>query len=155
MEIPQDAGLPKKPAAGLNESVQVYDVTRTKNPVARLTGNYSFEDLNIPNGIQCDWRFQPEATGLSVYGHLSGLLEVECARCLEPFSVPMNLRLEERFVFESMTETPDRERELQADDFYETLDDEGALDLKDLAHQFLILESVNHTVCQRPQCEFT
>ena len=85
---------------------------------------------------------------------MQGCLVLECARCLEPYPVPVDLRIDERFVYEDSLASREKERELQSDDFYETLDEAGELDLKDLAHQFLILESLNHPNCQRPECRF-
>lgn len=136
------------------ERIKVTEVTRGKNPTQRVTGCYEFDDLKTEGAITCNWRLQPELVGLSVHGNINGTMLLECARCLEPYQVPIALEIHERYVFSDSLASSEKERELQADDFYETVDEEGELDLKDLAHQFLILESIEHPNCERPECRF-
>jgi uncharacterized metal-binding protein YceD (DUF177 family) len=136
------------------ERIKVLEVSRQKHPVTQLEAHYSFADIKTDGPVLCHWRFHKEHVGLTVYGELQGCLLLECARCLEPYQVPVDLQVNERFVFEDSLTSKDKERELQSDDFYEVLDEEGELDLKDLAQQFLILESLNHPNCQRPGCRF-
>lgn len=136
------------------ERVKVLDVSRQKHPVTDLQGQYHFADIKTDGSVQCHWRFHKEHVGLTVSGEIKGSLILECARCLEPYQVPFDLQVDERFVFEESLTSKDKERELQSDDFYEVLDEEGELDLKDLAQQFLILESLNHPNCERPECRF-
>lgn len=136
------------------ERIKVTEVSRGKNPTTRVTGRYEFDDLKTEDLVVCDWRLQPELVGMSVHGSMKGVMLLECARCLEPYQVPVDLEIHERYVFKASLELSEKERELQADDFYETLDEEGYLDLKDLAHQFLILESIEHPNCERPECSF-
>lgn len=149
MDSPHEAASPEQSV----ERLKVVAVTRGKNPTTRLSGSYEFEDLKTEGPVTCHWRFQPELVGLSVYGDVQGVVTQECARCLEPYQVLLKLDIQERYVFADSLEQAEKERELQADDFYEVLDEEGELDLKDLAHQFLILELANYPNCERPNCE--
>jgi uncharacterized metal-binding protein YceD (DUF177 family) len=150
MENPQDATASENSL----ERVKVVAATRGKNPVTRLEGSYEFEDLKTDGPVFCDWRFQPELVGLTVHGRIQGVMKLECDRCLEPYTVPVSLEVHERYVFKSSLTRQEKERELQSDDFYEVVDEEGELDLKDLAFQFLTLESLGHPHCERPECGF-
>ncbi len=150
MENPHEAIPPEASV----ERLKVIEATRGKNPVSRLAGHYHFDTLKTEEGVSCKWRLQPEPVGLSVHGQVRGVLVLECARCLEPYTLPLELVVDERYVFQASLEQPDKERELHADDFYETLDEDGELDLKDLAYQVLLLELENHPNCERPECRF-
>jgi uncharacterized metal-binding protein YceD (DUF177 family) len=79
---------------------------------------------------------------------------LECARCLELFPVPVSLELNEHYVFDRFVDPYEKEKELSAEDFYEVVSEEGDLDLSDLAHQFLILEVEEHSLCGRMECHF-
>lgn len=136
------------------ERIRVVDVTRGMNPTKQVLGHYEFDDLKTTGPIDCNWRLQAEPVGLSVRGEINGVMVLECARCLDSYDLPLNLKIQERYVFNDSLESSDKERELHDDDFYETVDEEGELDLKDLAHQFLILESAEHPNCERPECRF-
>lgn len=124
----------------------------SRTPVLKLHGSYTFDDLKTVEPVSCDWEVRQEVAGLSVRGHLSGVVTLECARCLEPFDIPVEVDLDERYVLDRYVETTERERELQAEDFYEVVEEEGELDLKDLAHQFLVMETAELTTCGRPDC---
>ena len=121
----------------------------------RFQGEYLFEDLPSDGPLHVDWTIQPEAAGLSVHGKLTGVLSLECARCLTPYKVLLDMPIDERYVFSSFTEDFGKEKELLAEDFYETADEEGLLDLKDIARQFLLMEVENHPLCGTADCRFT
>lgn len=136
------------------ERLKVVEITRGKNPVTRLVGRYEFDDLKTDGPVACTWRLQSEPVSLTVYGQVQGVMRLECVRCLEPYALPVALEVQERYVFQDSLAGREKERELQSADFYEVVDEEGELDLKDLAHQFLILESLEHPNCERPECGF-
>lgn len=139
-------------------SVDVLDVKKFLNhreALLKLEGQYTYEDLKTPEPVKCAWEIRQEVVGLSVKAHLTGLVEQECARCLEPFEVSVDAKIDERYVLNRYIDTSERERELQAEDFYESVDEEGTLDLKDLAHQFLIIETAQQPTCGRAECSFT
>jgi len=141
-------------AKQINERVKVSDVVRNPKAFSNLQGSYTFEDLKTEGPLACEWSIQPETTGLNIRGHLKGTMELECVRCLEPFPVPVNVELDEHYVFDRYVDTSEKEKELQSEDFYEVVNEEGHLDLKDLAHQFLILEAENQPACGRSECRF-
>lgn len=136
------------------DRLKVSDVVRNHKTATRFRGNYTFEDLKTAGDMSCDWSIQSETAGISIHGKLNGIMELECGRCLEPYQVPVNMEIDERYVFGSFVELHEKEKELQSDDFFEVVDEEGELDLKDLVHQFLILESESQPACGRPECRF-
>ncbi len=134
-----------------SDVLKVSDVAQGRLAL-RFKGQYTFDDLQTADDVECDWQVQPETAGLSVRGDLRGTLQLECARCLAVFPVPVAMTINERYVFNHYVDPYGREKELQVEDFFEVVDEEGELDLKDLAHQFLILESANQSTCGRPEC---
>lgn len=150
MESSQDISKPQQ----ANERVKVADVVRNPKAFSKIQGHYTYDDLKTQGPIDCDWSVQPEATGLSIYGKIQGTMELECVRCLEPYPVPVDMEIDERYVFDKYVDSYEKEKELQSEDFYEVVNEEGYLDLKDLAHQFLILEAENQPACGREECRF-
>jgi uncharacterized metal-binding protein YceD (DUF177 family) len=121
----------------------------------RLKRDYMLDDVPTKEPIACSWLIYPRSTGLTVIGNVKADLSLECIRCLTPYSVPLSLELEEEYMFSRFTEeSQGKEKELQADDFYETIDENGVLDLRDLLRQFLLLEAENHAYCGREDCHF-
>ncbi|HEY9746845.1 MAG TPA: YceD family protein [Oculatellaceae cyanobacterium] len=136
-------------AAGI---LRIKPFLNSRTSVLRLEDQYVYEDLKTDGPVICEWEIRQETAGLRVHGHVSGTVMLECARCLEEFPVPVAVALDERYVLERYVDTTERERELQAEDFFETIREDGELDLQDLAHQFLILETAEHSVCGRAEC---
>jgi len=57
-------------------------------------------------------------------------------------------------MFSSFNETSGKEKELFNDDFFETVDENGTLDLRDFVRQFLVMEAESHEYCNREDCSF-
>lgn len=135
-------------------TVKVLDVVQGRHGQQRaeLHGDYEYEDIKTEGPISCDWQIVPQGVGLNVSGHLQGTLILDCARCLEPYTVPIDLDIRERYVFDQYVEHSGREKELTSTDYFDVVDEYGELDLKDLAHQFLVLEADTHSNCGDAGC---
>src|SRR5688572_30663795 len=83
------------------DRVKVSDLVRERSGVNRFHGDYRYEDLKTDGAISADWQAQPVTAGVSVQGSLHGSLLLDCARCLEPYTVPVDLQIDERYVFDS------------------------------------------------------
>jgi uncharacterized metal-binding protein YceD (DUF177 family) len=150
MEPPQET----PPSAAGNERLNIPDLMHNRNAVTRFSSDYLYDDLKTEGPVHCKWSFSPEIAGFSVFGHVAATLTRECVRCLEPYHVPVQVEIEERYVFDRFVARSEKEKELQSEDFYEVIKEDGELDLKDLAHQWLVLESENHSLCGRAECHF-
>lgn len=117
-------------------------------------GHYTFDDIATEGPMICDWKIGPETAGFSIHGDIKGVMSLECARCLAPYPVPVALEIDEQYVYDSYVDPYEREKELSPEDFFEVVSEAGELDLKDLVHQFLILESANHSACGQVECGF-
>ena len=140
------------------DTLKVMDVlharTSPNQEGLRFEGHYRFDDLQTEGDAICAWRIRPEGVGLSIKGHLTARVEMECVRCLARYTVPMDLEIDEKYVFDDYIDHSERERELTSEDFFEVIDQQGELDLKDLVHQLLILESASHETCGGEHCHY-
>lgn len=159
---PPDADDPSdsQALAASTDTLKIADLLRklslSHNPADNLFhGEYQFEDIPGDGLFHVNWTIKPGAAGIILHGKLTGVLALECDRCLTPYTVDVDLDIDERYVFSSFTEDFGKEKELLADDFYETTDEEGVLDLKDIARQFLLMEVENHPLCGTADCRFT
>src|SRR5690606_11758888 len=132
---------------GLMDTVKALDVVQGRQQGVELHGEYRYEDVPTEGTVACDWQLSSGGVRLNVKGRLHARLVLECARCLGSYTVPVDVNIRERYVFDSYVEHGSREREITADDYYETVDEYGELDLKDLAHQFLVMEAEAHQTC--------
>jgi uncharacterized metal-binding protein YceD (DUF177 family) len=136
------------------EFLNISELMHNRNALTRFPGVYSYDDIKTDGAVRCDWKFDVEAAGFTAHGVLNATLDQECARCLEAYQVPVSLEIDERFVLDSFVDRSEKEKELSAEDFYEVVKADSELDLKDLAHQWLVLESENHPLCGRAECRF-
>lgn len=133
------------------DTIKVSDLIQRGS--TRIEGDYGYDDFPTEGPVHVAWEIAPATAGLTVHGKLDGIMRLTCDRCLGEFPVPADLTIDERYVFESYVDPFEREKELQAQDFFEVVSEQGVLDLKDLAYQFLILESANHPTCGRADCD--
>jgi len=115
---------------------------------------YEIEEVPTKEPVSCSWLIYPDSTGISLNCNVKAVLKVDCKRCLEPFEVPIALELSESLMFSRYNETFGKEKELLNDDFFETVDENGTLDLRDFVRQFLVMEAENHEYCDREGCSF-
>jgi uncharacterized metal-binding protein YceD (DUF177 family) len=115
---------------------------------------YEMEEVPTNGPISCSWLIYPDSTGISLKCNVKALLKLNCTRCLEPFEVPIALELSESLMLSRFNEATGKEKELLGDDFFETVDENGTLDLKDFVRQFLVMETENHDYCDREDCSF-
>jgi uncharacterized metal-binding protein YceD (DUF177 family) len=117
-----------------------------------LESQYTFPDIPAQGAFHCMVNVQKRATGVDVSGTISGDAELTCDRCMAPMIPPINIPFDERFVFSHYVDHEAREAERLVDEFYEEIDAEGSLDLKDLIRQLLLLDLSQPHLCGREDC---
>lgn len=114
------------------------------------SAHYPFEDIPATEeaGFLCDWHFSRKTVGIGVKGRLEGTFDLTCDTCEQAFFEPVSVLIDEMYVLETFVDdNHGREKELLADDFYESVADDGQIDLKNLVHQYLTMEIVHHRLC--------
>lgn len=87
------------------------------------------------------------AGGVKMTGELECVLELNCDVCLGPFTLPLEIDIDEQFVYSKSgnshesedTQTYTKEKELNPEDFYEVLPDDQTLDVTDIVYQAVVL----------------
>lgn len=92
--------------------------------------------------------------GINVKGELSTNLQLVCDRCLQSFSRPIDVKLNEDYLFGTLIPDGVKEYELQNNEFVNELNGQTHLDLTELVYQSVILEIPNQILCS-PDCEGT
>ena len=101
-----------------------------------------WDGFRVPDPLECAFTAHPTQEGAVMTLHVKASIEAECARCLAP-------------VHESYDFTREylvRMRDLDDIDFELPLDDQGQLDLRELAYQELIFEVPRVLLCS-PDCQ--
>lgn len=91
------------------------------------------------------------ASGVRLVGCVKTLLKLSCDSCLRPYFQAISVDLDEKFVHAShldeYNEREQKERELQRDDFFEVLPEDGALDIGDVVYQAVTLATPTYRHC--------
>ena len=106
------------------------------HPSVQVDDDLVIRDLNG------ELRLTRAAQGLYVEGTLRGTLELDCARCLEPFDQILAPDINELFVYPA-----DR-----AEDPVLAIPESAILDLRPLLREMMLLEIPTQPVC-RPDCK--
>ncbi|HEY9758532.1 MAG TPA: DUF177 domain-containing protein [Oculatellaceae cyanobacterium] len=91
------------------------------------------------------------ASGLKVAGEVKTLLKLECDRCLHPYFQSLTVCIDEKFVPSDLVGSSGMQKELQPDDFVETLPDSGIVDISDVVYQAVTLATPSYCRCG-PEC---
>ena len=101
-----------------------------------------WDGFRVPGPVECEFSAQPTQEGAEMTLHLCAQVEAECARCLA--SVQESYDFTREYLV--------RMRDLDDVDFELPLDEEGQLDLRELAYQELIFEVPRVLLCS-PDCQ--
>lgn len=122
-------------------------------PYGRL--DFSFNEnlagLDAVKPVVGDLTASISAAGMKISGTVKTLLKLSCHRCLKPYFQAMSVDIDERFV--NLVEYADyagaetKDRELQKDDFFEYLPEDGLLDISDVVYQAVTLATPTFCFC--------
>jgi uncharacterized metal-binding protein YceD (DUF177 family) len=136
------------------EKIAIKELVRQGKNSLVLDEVYQYDDLPAKGPVQVHAELNLNATGLNVRGAFRAQIEEPCDRCYEPYERTLNVPFEERFVYENLTDNypSGGEFELHNEDFYEIVDAEGELDIKDLIYQLIVIAMTTDRVCQKGTC---
>ena len=93
--------------------------------------------------IHCTVRVSRVQQGILATADCSAETELECTRCLEPFTSQLTAHFEELFYFHNLRENQDAEQ---------FLPENGYMDLGELIREYLVMEVPYAPVC-KPDCK--
>jgi uncharacterized metal-binding protein YceD (DUF177 family) len=103
------------------DKLKLKDLIRAGQREVTVRDAYEFEDLPVKNPVQVAAHCELNATGVKVSGHFDALIEDECDRCCEMFERRAKGNFEERFVYQALLDEIPGDKELQEEDYYETI----------------------------------
>jgi uncharacterized protein len=124
-------------------------------PQPRLAIDFheSLEGTQAVKPVVGDIVVTASSTGMKLTGKVQTLLKLSCDRCLRPYFQPIVVDIDEKFVVDSLSEwdgvgkAPQRERELNKRDFFETLPPDNTLDISDVVYQAVTLATPTVCLC--------
>jgi uncharacterized metal-binding protein YceD (DUF177 family) len=137
----------------LNEVLPVQEVVNSPHGTVSFSAEYTYEDLPLLSPVNVTVHAKLGAMGIHLKGTIQADLEEPCDRCLELYHRFCKQSFEELFVFDTLLEAPKRgEFELHSDDFYDTVDPEAEIDVRDLISQHLIIFLSHDRICNTQAC---
>lgn len=107
-------------------------------------------DLDVEGELVADAVFDGEAVSLGDKVHVRGRagaeIRLDCTRCLEPVTKPLQIDFEAIFA-DSLQEQLDSEREVADDDLIESLVMDGQIDIGEMVREQLLLSLPEQVYC--------
>jgi uncharacterized protein len=140
--------------------VDLTDVLRapgstTEKPINIAPG--MLDDIEVVEPIHGRVRVTNARQNIVVEGRAQGSITMQCARCLESYSQPVELELEANaplsyFRGLLLGPAPDADEEDEPDDELAAIFDANSLDVLELVRQAIVLQSPRKPLCS-PDCE--
>lgn len=122
-------------------------------PKGRLSFDYNetLEDSDAVKPVVGELTVSLATAGMRLRGQVKTLLKLACHRCLRPYFQTLTVDIDERFVnlveFADSQAPETKDRELQKDDFFEALPEDGLLDISDVVYQAVTLATPVYCSC--------
>ncbi len=139
------------------KSLKLPELLKKRETPLAIEGTYQYDELPSREGVRSALTvYLCDVSGFRLKGTIQAELDLECDSCLGKFQKKIAIELDEQYVFQDKSQREYRRnggQEIQLNDFYEEIDAEGELDLKDLVRQMLLLETSAKQVCGMEKCE--
>jgi uncharacterized metal-binding protein YceD (DUF177 family) len=110
----------------------------------------SIEGQNLETPVQGEVFLAASSASVRLSGKINSTVRLTCHHCLISFLHPLEIDLDEEFVYEDyLNDSPrkEKEKELQLEDFYETVPYAGTIDILDVVYQAIVLAIPNYCLC--------
>ena len=131
--------------------VQIEDIERSVDK----TLHYDFDGkITELEGCQLKADLDLKSLGdfIEVKGNVSGVVTLECDRCLNKFDYELDFDIDETFAKHSLYDEYSQELELKSGQFITDLDGAKEINIYDLLYQSVILNLPNKKVCGINNC---
>ncbi len=126
--------------------ILIEDIEREPNK----TLNYEFEgEIEELEGckVKADLELKSLGDFIEVKGDVTGVITLECDRCLNKFEYDLDFNIDETYAKRSLYDEYSQEVELQSGQFITDLNGAKEIDVCDLLYQSVILNLPNKKVC--------
>ena len=131
--------------------ISIEEIERT--PDKRIHYDYVGEIKELDEcEVSADLEIKSLEDFIEIRGHVSGVIKLECDRCLNKFDYDFDFDIEETYAKHSLYEEYSQEVELKSGQFITDLNGEKEIDIYDLLYQSVILNLPNKKVCGINNC---
>ena len=132
----------------------IKDYIKAGTSSVNVDEHYTFDELPLTEPSHVKATIKIHSAGVQVVGHFTAHSDEPCDRCNQPYERSLDNDFDESYVFqEYATDYAGGELELQSLDFFEVLDEEAMLDLKDMIYQLIVMELSLNRICNSPTCD--
>ena len=134
------------------------DLRRLRDDVEHLDRRYEpaafaldGEDFRLVSPVHLVADVRKDRRKVRLTGHIEAMIQCDCSRCLEPFTIPVSAEIDNLFLPAAET-VGDEEREVGEDDLGVSYYREEAIDLGEVMREQFILALPMKPVC-REECQ--
>ncbi|MEI7474174.1 MAG: DUF177 domain-containing protein [bacterium] len=104
-------------------------------------------DLTLIQPVKGALNLSVEGYGINIEGEFTTEVAVNCDRCLQEFSYPLDIAVDEKLIFGKLVDEQIKEFELTGENFVEDLADKEEIDLTEFIYQEIILNIPSQKLC--------
>jgi uncharacterized protein len=130
------------------------DLTRYRQPIARFSRSFppgevaqAGDAYRIAAPVDLDLEIRKDRDRFRLTGRAQTVLELSCSRCLEPFTMPVDVAIDLQYVPASAMKT-EAEREVQDEDFETSYYRDDRIDLNELLREQFYLQLPMKPLCR-------
>lgn len=131
--------------------ISIADLSGLPHRRLDLSFKETLPDLEAVKPVMGDLTVNASASVVRLSGCVKTLLKLHCHTCLRPYFQAITVDIDEKFVqpahLDEYNDREQRERELQRDDFFEVLPQDGVLDITDVVYQAVTLATPTYCHC--------
>jgi uncharacterized protein len=134
--------------------ISLKDLRARPGQKLHLSFHASVQEPILEDPVQADVSLAANSASIRLTGKIQATARLSCHHCLTSFVYPMEIDLDEEFVYEDYLNVKThkvKERELQKEDFFETIPYDGIIDVFDTVYQAIVLAIPSHCICG-PNC---
>lgn len=110
------------------------------------------DNLNLTKPIKIKMHLVNTGTSVLLKGKIDTEVELECARCLKTFKLPLSFKIEEEYARKPPAPRGKGEIELKEEDFVYQIEKDNSIDLTEVIRQNLLLALPIKALC-KPDCK--
>lgn len=113
--------------------------------------SYPDDNLTLVKPVEMDLQLINAGDLILLRGNVSTAAELDCARCLNKYVLPLDVEINEEFSSEVPVPSKNKreEKELHAEDFISPLDKDKTIDVSEIVRQNLLLELPLQPLCRK------
>lgn len=127
--------------------VSLDELENSGDKTLKVTFDEDIKEFNCVTPIHADITLKSLGEFIEAKGHLTGVVKLECDRCLKEFDYNLDFDIDELYAKNKLLDEYAQELELKDGQFVTDLEGADEIDIYDLLYQSVILNLPNKKVC--------